>query len=87
MDVCWSKEVMKELPDFTISIILSFLEARDISRCACIAKAWESCAQFEPFASKVSRAKVREQYLWNFYLIKNFMYRIISSSVLHMVPV
>lgn len=40
--VCMVAWAMEEVPDFTIPIILSCLETRDVCRCACIGNVWNS---------------------------------------------
>lgn len=52
---------MKELPTYTIPAVLSFLDAKDICRCACVAKDWAACLQLDPIASKVQPIRAREQ--------------------------
>lgn len=54
---------MKEIPDFAISIILSFLEVKEIGRCICLGRAWVSCAQSGHIASKLKPIRARAQVL------------------------
>lgn len=54
-------EVMDGIPEFLLPQVLSHLETPDLGRCACISQEWLSCAQLEPFASKISRARARAQ--------------------------
>lgn len=52
---------MKELPSYTIPIVLSLLDVKDICRCACVAKEWASYVQSEPILSIVEPIRAREQ--------------------------
>lgn len=36
---------MKGAPEIIIATVLSFLRGRDLGRCACVGKAWRSCAE------------------------------------------
>lgn len=51
---------MRDFPNFMFPGVYSYLDGKDISRCACVAKEWDEWAKKEPFASKV-REKTRDK--------------------------
>lgn len=45
---------MGDLPHFAIPMVLSFMEVKEVCKCACLAKQWAACLLHEPVLSKVS---------------------------------
>lgn len=52
-EASFSEQGVDEIPHFIIPTIFSFLEVEDMCRCGCVAKAWASCLQLEPMATRV----------------------------------
>lgn len=73
---------MKEIPDFAIPIILSFLEVKEIGQCICLGRVWASCVQYEHIASKLAPSLARAKVMIPFTAFRSYFFNGVAYTSL-----